>query len=221
LPGFAEGRVSVQDASAQLATDVLDPQAGERILDACAAPGGKTCHLLERTAGRAEVTALDVSEPRLARVRENLERLGLSARVQAGSILEPQGWHDARPFDRILLDVPCSATGVIRRHPDIKVLRRSRDIPALARRQSAMLAAAWAQLRPGGILLYTTCSVLEAENRAVVAEFLAAAADASDVTPERTRGWPPRGPGDGPGYQVLPGEADTDGFYYACLRRRP
>lgn len=221
LPGFAEGRVSVQDAAAQLAIDVLAPRAGERILDACAAPGGKTCHLLERLGGQADVTALDVAEPRLGRVRENLERLGLTARVCAGDVLRPQAWWDGRPFDRILLDVPCSATGVIRRHPDIKLLRRVRDIPALARRQADMLRAAWSLLAQGGVLLYTSCSVLKLENESVVAEFLARAGDAGDCSQERTWGWPPRPAGSGPGYQVLPGEADMDGFYYACLRKRP
>jgi 16S rRNA (cytosine967-C5)-methyltransferase len=181
LPGFAEGRVSVQDAAAQLAIDVLDPQAGERILDACAAPGGKTCHMLERVGGQADVTALDVSEARLARVRENLDRLGLKARVSAGDVLRPQAWWDGRPFDRVLLDVPCSATGVIRRHPDIKLLRRAQDIPALARRQAQMLRSAWGLLAAGGVLLYTSCSVLRPENESVIADFLAEAANATDV----------------------------------------
>jgi 16S rRNA (cytosine967-C5)-methyltransferase len=216
LPGFAEGLASVQDAAAQLAVDLLGPQPGERVLDACAAPGGKTCHLLERVGGRAEVTALDVSEARLGRVRENLERLGLEARVMAGDVTQPRAWWDGRPFDRILLDVPCSATGVIRRHPDIKVLRRARDIPALAHRQADMLAAAWSLLRPGGTLLYTSCSVLRAEDEGVIEGFLARAGDATDLTPGRTRGWPDR-PTAGPGYLVQSGEADMDGFYYACL----
>ena len=216
LPGFAEGLVSVQDAAAQLAVDVLGPQPGERLLDACAAPGGKTCHLLERVGGRADVTALDVSESRLGRVRENLERLGLKARVMAGDIARPQAWWDGRPFDRILLDVPCSATGVIRRHPDIKVLRRARDIPALAHRQADMLAAAWGLLRPGGTFLYTSCSVLRAEDEGVIEGFLASAGDATDLTAGRTGGWPDRAAA-GPGRLVQSGEADMDGFYYACL----
>jgi len=216
LPGFAEGLVSVQDAAAQLAVDVLGPRPGERVLDACAAPGGKTCHLLERVGGRADVTALDVSESRLVRVGDNLERLGLDARVMAGDIATPQAWWDGRPFDRILLDVPCSATGVIRRHPDIKVLRRARDIPALARRQADMLVAAWGLLRPGGTLLYTSCSVLRAEDEGVIEGFLASAGDAADLTAGRTGGWPDR-PAAGPGRLVQSGEADMDGFYYACL----
>jgi len=221
LPGFAEGRVSVQDAAAQLAVELLAPQAGERILDACAAPGGKTCHILERVDGRCDITALDVAEARLGRVRESLVRLGLEADVRAGDAGEPAGWWDGRPYDRILLDVPCSATGVIRRHPDIKVLRRARDIPALAQRQARLLRAAWGLLAPGGTLLYTSCSVLRAENEAVVGAFLAATPEAADQTRVVTRAWPAR-PGDpGPGYLVRPGEAGMDGFYYACLTKRP
>jgi 16S rRNA (cytosine967-C5)-methyltransferase len=221
LPGFVEGRVSVQDAAAQLAVDVLAPQPAERILDACAAPGGKTCHLLERLGGQAEVTALDVSGARLERVRENLRRLGLEARVVAGDIGEAGQWWDGRPFDRILLDVPCSATGVIRRHPDIKMLRRAADIPALARRQGELLRRAWGLLRPGGTLLYTTCSALRAENEDAVAAFLAATPEARDETPGRCAGWPAPPLGSGPGYRVHAGDADMDGFYYACLTRHP
>jgi len=221
LPGFAEGKVSIQDAAAQLAVELLDPRAGERILDACAAPGGKTCHVLERLGGRCELTALDVSGARLDRVRDSLGRLGLQADVRAGDAGDPSAWWDGRPYDRILLDVPCSATGVIRRHPDIKVLRRAGDIAALARRQAKLLHIAWGLLAPGGTLLYTSCSVLRAENEAVVAEFLAVTPQAADRTPEATRHWPARPDGSGPGYLVRPGEAGMDGFYYACLTRRP
>ena len=221
LPGFAEGRLSVQDPAAQLAVELLAPRSGERILDACAAPGGKTCHILERVDGLCDLTALDVSDARLARVRESLDRLGLAADVRAGDAGRPADWWDGRPYDRILLDVPCSATGVIRRHPDIKLLRRAGDIQALVRRQADLLRTAWTLLVPGGTLLYTTCSVLRAENEGVVGAFLAATPEASDRTAVGTAGWPSR-PGEaGPGYQVLPGEAGMDGFYYACLTRHP
>jgi 16S rRNA (cytosine967-C5)-methyltransferase len=219
LPGFLEGRLSVQDAAAQLAVELLDPQPGERILDACAAPGGKSCHVLERTGGQAGLTAVDISESRLARVRDNLDRLGLHAELRTGDVAQPAQWWDGRPYDRVLLDVPCSATGVIRRHPDIKILRRAKDIPALARRQAELLEAAWQLVRPGGLLLYTSCSVLAAENERIVAPFLARTPGAADTTPGRTAGWPARSAGTGPGYQVLPGEAGMDGFYYACLSK--
>lgn len=219
LPGFAEGRISVQDAAAQLAVDLLDPRPGDRVLDACAAPGGKTCHVLERTGGQAAVTAIDIAKPRLARVQENLARLGLQAEVREGDVGDSPAWWDGRPFDRVLLDVPCSATGVIRRHPDIKILRRAKDIPALARRQAELLEAAWRTLKPGGVLLYTSCSVLAAENERVVAAFLARTPEASDATAAATARWPRRNEATGPGYQVLPGEAGMDGFYYACLSK--
>jgi 16S rRNA (cytosine967-C5)-methyltransferase len=220
LPGFTAGHLSVQDAAAQLAVELLDPQPRERILDACAAPGGKTCHILERSADSCRVTALDVAPARLARVHENLARLGLHADVRAGDLARPADWWDGVPFDRILLDVPCSATGVIRRHPDIKLLRRAADIPALARRQAELLASAWSLLAPGGTLLYTSCSVLRGENEAVVEAFLNDTPAAGDRTPGLTRGWPAPAGGPGrPGYQNLPGEAGMDGFYYACLAR--
>jgi 16S rRNA (cytosine967-C5)-methyltransferase len=220
LPGFAAGRVSVQDAAAQLAVELLAPRPGERILDACAAPGGKTCHVLERVGGPCHLTALDVSQSRLARVHDNLGRLGLSADVRRGDLATPATWWDGRTYDRILLDVPCSATGVIRRHPDIKLLRRASDIPALARRQRELLHAAWGLLAPAGTLLYTSCSVLRTENEAVVAEFLQATAGVRDRTDELTRGWGGgRAAAAGPGYLNLPGEAGMDGFYYACLVR--
>lgn len=218
LPGFEAGHLSVQDPAAQLAVDLLGARPGDRVLDACAAPGGKTCHLLERAGGALDLTALDVAEPRLERVRENLRRLGLEATVQAGDVAEPASWWNGKPFDRVLLDVPCSATGVIRRHPDIKILRREKDIPALARRQQRLLESAWGLVAPGGTLLYTSCSVLDTENARVVAGFLARQPQARDVTAQGTAGWPARPAGEGPGYQVLPGEADMDGFYFACLQ---
>ncbi len=217
VPGFLEGRISVQDAAAQLAVELLLPSPGARILDACAAPGGKTCHILERLAGDCQLTAVDISERRLALVRDNLSRLGLAAQVQLGDAAEPEGWWDGQSFDRILLDVPCSATGVIRRHPDIKLLRRERDIVPLVRRQEQLLAAAWRMLAPGGILLYTSCSVLKEENQDVIGRFLAAVPDARDQTATLTAAWPSRPRSAGPGYAIRPGEADLDGFYYACL----
>ena len=185
--GFQDGLVSVQDAAAQLAIVVLAPRPGERVLDLCAAPGGKTCHVLEHTDNEADVLAVDVSEPRLQRVRDNLARLGLAATVRAGDALKPTEWWDGRPFDGVLLDVPCGATGVIRRHPDIKILRRRRDIPALARAQAAMLEAAWPMVGPGGRLLYTSCSVLKAENQPVVRPFLERHDDARDCTSSECR----------------------------------
>jgi 16S rRNA (cytosine967-C5)-methyltransferase len=211
LPGFADGDVSVQDAAAQLAVELLAPLPGERLLDACAAPGGKTGHLLERTGDRADLTALDISAVRLQRVADNLARLGLHAKLVEGDAAAPAAWWDGQRFDRILLDVPCSATGVIRRHPDIKLLRRPADIPAFAARQSGLLQAIWPLLKPGGVLLYTSCSVLPDENERVVGRFLQERPDARDQTPLRRPGMA------GPGYQVLPGERAMDGFYYACL----
>jgi 16S rRNA (cytosine967-C5)-methyltransferase len=214
LPGFAAGDVSVQDGAAQLAAPLLAPGPGMRVLDACAAPGGKACHLLERFPG-IELTALDAAPERLARVRENLERLGLAAAVVAGDAADPAGWWDGRLFDRILLDAPCSGSGVIRRHPDIKLLRRPADIGALAARQAALLDALWPLLAPGGRLLYATCSVLKAENADQAKAFLARHPEARAVD----LGEPGWGRRSGPGRQLLTGEAGVDGFYYACLLR--
>ncbi|MCF9378000.1 16S rRNA (cytosine(967)-C(5))-methyltransferase RsmB, partial [Vibrio parahaemolyticus] len=171
LPGFAEGWVSVQDAAAQLALTYLAPQAGELILDCCAAPGGKTAHILERTP-ESQVVAIDCDETRLKRVRENLQRLELTAQVICGDARYPQQWWQGEQFDRILLDAPCSATGVIRRHPDIKWLRRADDIAALAELQREILDAMWQQLKPGGSLVYATCSITPQENRLQVKAFL-------------------------------------------------
>ncbi len=214
LPGFMEGEVSVQDAGAQWAATLIELAPGMRVLDACSAPGGKTGHLLERAPDGVEVTALDVDAGRQQRVSENLQRLGLSAQVLTGDLAAPDAWWDGQPFQRILLDAPCSATGVIRRHPDIKYLRRADDIPALAERQEALLQSAWNMLAPGGELLYVTCSVLHAENREVVERFLAARPDATVCPlPEAV------GRERGPGRQRLPGEQGMDGFFYALLRR--
>ncbi len=205
LPGFSEGMVSVQDGAAQLAADVVDAQAGMRVLDACAAPGGKACHLLERTPDLATLVALDIDAARMHRIEENLQRLRLDAVLLVGDAADPSSWWDGTPFDRILLDAPCSATGVIRRHPDIRLLRRPSDIKALAQRQAAMVAALWPLLSPGGRLVYATCSVLKAENDAITAGW--------PTTPIIAEwGHPTEG-----GRQVLPGEDDMDGFHYACL----
>ncbi len=181
LPGFKEGLVSVQDGAAQLAAHLLGAQPGERILDACAAPGGKTCHILELQPELAEMVALDVSKVRLKRVQGNLLRLGLNATVIGGDAATQAWWH-GELFDRILLDAPCSATGVIRRHPDIKLLRRGNDIGKLAERQQALLINLWPLLKPGGRLLYASCSLLRAENADNVAQFLDEHSDARDVT---------------------------------------
>jgi 16S rRNA (cytosine967-C5)-methyltransferase len=222
LPGFDEGLVSVQDAAAQLAGHLLDPQAGERILDACAAPGGKTGHLLELAPELAALTAVDVSPERLTRVSQNLQRLGIAAQVLAADAAEPAKWWDGKPFNRILLDVPCSATGVIRRHPDIKLLRRSDDIAPLAARQSQLLRALWPLLQPGGRLLYASCSALQAETTAVIADFLRDEPSARDATGERLQLLPPIGEGTrvgAHGLRIAAGSAGMDGFYYALLEK--
>ncbi|TCO81460.1 16S rRNA m(5)C-967 methyltransferase [Plasticicumulans lactativorans] len=214
LPGFADGRVSVQDAAGQLAAELLDAAPGMRVLDACAAPGGKTCHLLERTPG-LDLLALDIDGERLGRVRANLDRLGLHAELRTADALAPVTWWDGRAFDRILLDAPCSATGVIRRHPDIKALRSAADIAVLAERQLALLGALWPLLRVGGMLLYATCSILSRENDQTLAEFLRTHPDALALP--ITAAW---GRGGEHGRQILPGGEDMDGFYYARLVRR-
>lgn len=218
LPGFLEGEVSVQDAAAQLAARLVAPRAGDRVLDACAAPGGKTGHLLELQPQLDELVALDVSPVRLDRVRENLDRLQLKATLIAGDAERVSDWWDGRVFDRILLDVPCSATGVIRRHPDIKLLRRFEDIAALAARQASLLRAMWPLLAPGGRLVYASCSALRAENAAVIAEFLQSQADASDTTHGALAELSIEAPA-GVGYRIAAGTGGMDGFYYACLEK--
>src|SRR5690554_4242060 len=172
LPGFAEGAASVQDEAAQLAAPLLDLKPGQRVLDACCAPGGKTCHILEREPDLHQLVALDLEPSRLERVRENLQRLKLSATLKAADGRALDDWWDGQPFQRILLDAPCSATGVIRRHPDIKLTRQPDDIAALAVLQSELLDQLWQTLEVGGILVYATCSVLPEENTQVVEAFL-------------------------------------------------
>lgn len=211
LPGFTRGSVSVQDASAQIAAGLLDVQPGHRVLDACAAPGGKTAHLLERCR-EAQVLALDEDRERLIRIDENLKRLRLTADVVAGDAGKPEEWWDGRPFDRILIDAPCSATGVIRRHPDIKWLRREDDIARLADTQARILAALWPLLAPDGLLVFATCSVLDAEGAAVVEAFLARNDGAREWPIEAAWGEPAR-----VGRRIAPG-GDFDGFYYARLQ---
>ncbi len=214
LPGFAEGCVSVQDGAAQLAARWLLADGGRRVLDACAAPGGKTAHLRELG---ARVDAIDIDGERLASVRDNLERLGLDARLYEADAAAAPDWWDGTPYDRILLDAPCSASGVIRRHPDIKLLRRDADIPRLAALQQTLLARLWELLAPGGRLLYVTCSVFRAENRAVVEDFLAVTPDArpDPLLPNNNIRALMRP--DGPGYQIFPGTDGLDGFFFAPL----
>ncbi|MCL5060487.1 MAG: hypothetical protein M1449_08255 [Candidatus Thermoplasmatota archaeon] len=250
LPGFDRGDVSVQDAGAQWAARLLDAQPGERVLDACAAPGGKTGHILERACAKTarkgqavvvkpinrqqprtaqgastpkginvwrrtpggcdvDLTALDADAARLARVRENLDRLQLSATLVEGDAARPDAWWDGRPFDRILADVPCSASGVVRRNPDIKWLRRPDDIAQFAAQQAVMLEALWRLLAPGGTLLYATCSIFDEENEGQVRAFLARHASDAERCPL------PEPLSDGP---LLP-DAEHDGFFYALLRK--
>lgn len=214
LPGFAEGRVSVQDEAAQLAASLLELAPGQRVLDACAAPGGKTCHLLEREPGLAEVIALDAEAKRLTRVRENLDRLGLQATLVAADGRDTAAWWDGKPFQRILLDAPCSATGVIRRHPDIKLTRQAEDITALAQLQGELLDAVWPTLEVGGILVYATCSVLPEENSANIDAFLARTPGARELDIAGDFGLKTAH-----GRQLLPQPDGHDGFYYAKLMK--
>ena len=223
LPGFSAGNVSVQDAGAQLAALLLDTRPGMRVLDACAAPGGKTGHLLEHTPDLAELVAADVDAERAERIEENLARLKRTARVVVADIRQPASFWDGKPFDRILLDAPCSSTGVIRRHPDIKLLRRTDDIQTLAKIQLEILQATFGMLAVGGRLLYATCSVLPDENQQVVERFLALEPTARPAAlPEGVvpPGQQPAGAGSAHAVQLLPGAATgTDGFYYACVEK--
>ncbi|MBL7251973.1 16S rRNA (cytosine(967)-C(5))-methyltransferase RsmB [Alloalcanivorax marinus] len=213
LPGFDTGAFSVQDEAAQLPAECLAVPPGGRVLDACAAPGGKTGQILEAFPD-ARVVALDQVPARLERVRETLARLGVDAEPRVGDAAEPSQWWDGEPFDAILLDAPCSATGILRRQPDVKWHRRRADLPPLVDLQARMLDALWPLLRPGGRLVYATCSVLREENDRQVAAFLARTPDAADLT-ER----PPAAPAVEAGWQLLPRENGPDGFYLACLRK--
>ncbi|NIM70898.1 MAG: 16S rRNA (cytosine(967)-C(5))-methyltransferase RsmB [Xanthomonadales bacterium] len=203
LPGFEQGLCSVQDAAAQLAVEYLSPGPGERILDACAAPGGKACHILERQP-TVRLLAIDRRPDRLERVMQNGRRLGLAVETRAADAADTAAWWDGQPFDKILLDAPCSATGVIRRHPEIKWLRTPDQVAAAVAEQERLLAGLWPLLNAGGMLVYATCSVLKCENSAQIHGFLSRHGDAALAGPER---------------QVLPGEDDMDGFYYAVLRK--
>lgn len=214
LPGFAAGDVSVQDEAAQLAVSLLELKPGLRLLDACAAPGGKTCHILETESELSACVALDIDNRRLARVEENLKRLQLKATMVKGDGLQPESWWDGQLFDRILLDAPCSATGVIRRHPDIKLLRTDDEIKAVTQLQQDLLHALWPLLAPGGILVYATCSVMQEENEQQIARFLAQQNDCQFI--EETKPW---GHATGHGWQILPGENRMDGFFYSVLRK--
>ena len=214
LPGFSEGWVSVQDTAAQLAAELLDVQIGHRVLDVCAAPGGKAAHILEHQPKVRELVAVDIDKLRLQRVNDNLQRLKLSAKLIVGDASKPEDWWDGQLFDRILLDVPCSALGVIRRHPDIKLLRRAEDINTLQVLQQRIMTAVWPLLAPGGIMLYATCSILKQENEQQIEAFLATNTNAIEVPINADWGLVRRY-----GRQILTGESAMDGFYYALIRK--
>ncbi len=220
LPGFAEGLVSVQDLGAQCVAFPLGLAAGHRVLDACAAPGGKTALIAEREPNLSKLVAVDVDPQRLLRVGENLRRGSLSAELVSGDAGAPDSWWDGVPFDRILLDAPCSALGVIRRHPDIRLRKSPSDIDKLPQLQAGLLKAAWRLLRPEGRLVYVTCTVTRSENRDLIGAFLGSTPDALCLPAEQWEGWPGFGEADEFGRQILPGEAGADGFYYAALTKR-
>lgn len=215
LPGFAEGWFAVQDAAAQLAVDLLALAPGQRVLDACAAPGGKTTHIYAREPGLAALVAIDKEAARIALVNDNCQRLGVNASVAVADATLPDTWWDGQLFDAILLDAPCSGTGVIRRHPDIKIHRQLSDVQKLQQLQSALLTALWPLLRPGGVLVYATCSLLPAENSERLVAFLQATPEAEEWLIDAT--WGEKAT---IGRQILPEQQGMDGFYYARLRRR-
>ena len=213
LPGFADGDVTVQDGAAQLAAALLQLTPGLRVLDACAAPGGKLTHILEMEPSTT-VVAIEKDKARLSPIQDNLRRAKQTAKCICADAGELQQWWDGKPFDRILLDAPCSASGVIRRHPDIKLLRVPNDIEAFAQEQSRLLTALWKALAPGGLLVYVTCSIFPQENTDVIQAFLSTQADATEEVLTVTWGLPCA-----VGRQILPGMDEMDGFYFACLRK--
>lgn len=218
LPGFESGIVSVQDAAAQWAALLLDVQSGQRVLDACAAPGGKTLHILESQPDLVELVAVEIDESRASKISENLQRLshkGAQVEIKIADICELGKWWDGKPFQRILLDAPCSGSGVIRRHPDIQLLRRVTDIDVLAKQQANLLRTLWMTLAPGGVLLYCTCSVFKVENEEQVLAFLGEMVDAEAVAIEL-----PQARQCKVGVQILTGTQDRDGFYYAKLHKQ-
>jgi 16S rRNA (cytosine967-C5)-methyltransferase len=219
LPGFAQGKVSVQDLGAQCVAFPLDLSPDQRVLDACAAPGGKTALIAEREPRLKKLVAVDIDPHRLARVRDNLSRGSLCAEIVAADSADPKSWWDGTPFDRILLDAPCSGLGVIRRHPDIRLRKSPSDIDKLPALQGGLIRSAWNLLAPGGRLVYVTCTVTRSENHDVVAAFLASTPGASIVPAAAWQGWPGLGEADEFGRQILPGEAGADGFYYAALTK--
>jgi len=213
IPGFEKGWLSVQDPAAQLARDLLEPLSGERILDACAAPGGKTAHLLETCPG-IDLTVLDRQEKRVEQIHQTLDRLGLTAEVQLADAANPEHWWSGQKFNKILLDAPCSASGVIRRHPEIKWLRSSDQVDTAVQLQSELLAALWPLLESGGILVYATCSIFKRENSQQIQQFLGQHTDAVAELPAVEWGMV-----ESCGRQITPGEAQMDGFFYAVLRK--
>lgn len=216
LPGFADGALSVQDAGAQLIADLLDVKQGHRVLDLCAAPGGKTCHILERYPVVESLLAVEVDELRMQRVSDNLQRLKLESRAElmVADARDAKHWWDGEEFDRILIDAPCSASGVIRRHPDIKTLRRDTDIEPLVQLQSEILESAWQMLAAGGELLYVTCSIFKDENHNQIESFLSENDDATEIRIEADWGKPCLH-----GRQLMPGERDADGFYFCRIKK--
>ncbi|MGS2720943.1 16S rRNA (cytosine(967)-C(5))-methyltransferase RsmB [Paraglaciecola aestuariivivens] len=210
IPGFSEGWFAVQDGAAQLAAHYLQPQAQDNILDCCSAPGGKTCHIIEQQPNLKQILALEIDKSRAEKIKENLLRLSHQAEIVIGDACTPRKWWDNTQFDRILLDAPCSATGIIRRHPDIKWLRKAKDIQVLVDLQSQILDTIWGLLKPGGTMLYATCSILPEENHKQISDFLMRTADAElDLSFDNDA--------QHPGKQILPGEQQMDGFYYARL----